>query len=579
MKTSLLALFSLLACPILQAQTYKDLTFVTYGTGALKLNIYLPSGTGPFPYVLNLFGGGYANGNRTSVTASQTNLVNHGIALVSCDYRLSGTAKWPAQEHDAKAALRWLRTNASTYQLDPNHVGLWGQSSGAGISSMVGTGAQVDSLTVNTVTQDTKGMTGPNLDAAETVQAVALWFPPTDFLQMQLYMDTHDATNSPESKVIGSLGIQAEPEKTTFANPMAHIRAQGGFPPFLIMHGTQDLTNVPFNQSELLHAGLLRAGANSTFCPQYGLGHGGTGWDTAPTSEVYAFFRRILKGETANLPTPAYTLSATSGAAPLSVTCNGSGSQAASGSLSAYQWSFGDNTGASGAGTTHIFSRPGNYPVTLCVVDSNYHTRSLTQWVTVTQPVTGTGSAPTVSLTKPSNSLVLMSPATVLMSATATATTGTIADVAFYIDGEWRGHDFPSSFTASGLPYTLGVGGLTAGTHTLTAVATDSRGVGTTSAPVTIEVLDDKPTFGWVEDAGSVYATLAYDHIPAATNRSHKIYGSGDLASWTELNTVVTHTAKTGGVVEHVVIRDTEARDSAKKRFLRMGTATVVPST
>jgi len=128
-----------------------------------------------------------------------------------------------------------------------------------------------------------------------------------------------------------------------------------------------------------------------------------------------------------------------------------------------------------------------------------------------------------------------------------------------------------------GFEYTLGIGGLTTGTHTLTAVATDSRGVSAPSAPVTLTVLDGAPTFGWVEDAGSVYASLAYDHVLAATNRSHKIYASGDLASWQELTTAVALATQSGGVVEHVVIRDSVARDNATQRFLRMGTATVVP--
>jgi acetyl esterase/lipase len=78
------------------------------------LDLYLPPGRGPFPVVLALHGGGFKGGDKrpASNLAGGDALLAAGYALASANYRLSGEAIWPAQIHDCKAAVRFLRAHA-----------------------------------------------------------------------------------------------------------------------------------------------------------------------------------------------------------------------------------------------------------------------------------------------------------------------------------------------------------------------------------------------------------------------------------------------------------------------------------
>src|SRR6266404_2746621 len=96
--------------------------YVPNGHERQKLDLYLPEKTdGLLPIVVWVHGGGWRQGNKDRCPAVP--LVTKGFAAVSINYRLSDHAKFPAQIEDCKAAIRWLRGNASKYRLDPNHIG------------------------------------------------------------------------------------------------------------------------------------------------------------------------------------------------------------------------------------------------------------------------------------------------------------------------------------------------------------------------------------------------------------------------------------------------------------------------
>src|SRR5207244_1871480 len=119
----------------------------------------------------SIHGGGWSAGDKFPTPAAR--LVAAGYAIASVEYRLTGEAKFPAQIHDCKAAIRWLRANAQKYNLDSAHIGVWGHSSGGHLVSLLGTSGDVKEL---------EGAEG-NLDQSSRVQAVVDFSGPADLLR------------------------------------------------------------------------------------------------------------------------------------------------------------------------------------------------------------------------------------------------------------------------------------------------------------------------------------------------------------------------------------------------------------
>jgi acetyl esterase/lipase len=213
-----------------------------------KLDIYLPEeGEGPFPVILSIHGGAFMGCDKADLQVTpMLEGLKRGYAVVAVNYRLSGEAQFPALVHDVKAAVRWLRANATQYRLNPNKIAAWGGSAGGYLSAMLGTSAGIAEL---------ENLDLGNPDQPCDVQAVVDWFGPTNFLKMddQLAASVlgpepgreHSSESSPESLLLGQK-ITEVPERVNAANPETYIRPNA--PPFLIQHGTKDAV-VPVQQS------------------------------------------------------------------------------------------------------------------------------------------------------------------------------------------------------------------------------------------------------------------------------------------------------------------------------------------
>src|SRR5207249_5627144 len=187
---------------------------------------------------------------------------------------------------DCKAAIRWLRANASKYNLDPDRIGVWGFSAGAHLAALLGTSGGVKEL---------EG-TGDNMSYSSRVQAVCVVSGVEDLLQ--LYRDATGplgAEMNPEIKpaleaLIGG-PIEENKTKAIAASPITYVSKDD--PPFLIIHGEKDF-GVPASQGELLAAALKAAGVETTLeiTPR---GHSvGLGSPTL-LPIVKAFFDKYLK--------------------------------------------------------------------------------------------------------------------------------------------------------------------------------------------------------------------------------------------------------------------------------------------
>ncbi len=270
----------------LEVQVDRNLIFATINRRNLVLDLYRPKEQGGIlPVVVWIFGGAFRIDNKVAQQHAATWLTQHGFAVAVISYRLSSEALFPAQVHDCKAAVRWLRANAAVYNLDKEHIGAWGPSSGGYLSTMLGVTGGVDAL---------EGDLGNNEESSR-VQAVVDFYGPSDFLKMDEARlpngQWHYPADSPESQLLGA-PIKEVPEKVKQSNPITYVN--GSAPPFLILHGTEDL-NVPVNQSEILFAALKTAGVNATFFELIGAGHGGLQFYTEESFTTRASWRPVIR--------------------------------------------------------------------------------------------------------------------------------------------------------------------------------------------------------------------------------------------------------------------------------------------
>lgn len=245
----------------------KDIPYVNNTNPRQALDLALPPSKSdkPLPVIAFIHGGAWRAGKKDGGLNRIADLVrSRKYAGISIGYRLSDEAKWPAQIHDCKAAIRWIRGNAKKYNLDPNRIAVYGTSAGGHLVAMLGVSGGVKEL---------EGTLGSHTNQSSRVTAVANYFGPSNLLTMGDFpskMD-HNAANSPESLLIGG-AIQENKEKANAASPLNYVTSDDA--PMLLVHGDADPL-VPFNQSEILDAALDRAGVHSVLLKVEGGGHGG----------------------------------------------------------------------------------------------------------------------------------------------------------------------------------------------------------------------------------------------------------------------------------------------------------------
>lgn len=234
---------------------YFDLAYETTSQDQ-KLDLWLPDepAVGPYPVIMYFHGGAFKVGaKRENQSEPVLRALEHRYAVADVEYRKSGEAIFPAMLLDAKAAVRFLRTHAGEYNLDPNRIAAWGASAGGWIVSMLGVTAGMEEFA---------DQNGANSDQSDAVQAVVDWCGPcgdfslmdSDFEKGIVSEQCHGAPDSAESAFMGA-PLAEIPERCRAAAPYTYAHAD--VPPILIVHGTADNT-VPMRQSQRFYDALVQ---------------------------------------------------------------------------------------------------------------------------------------------------------------------------------------------------------------------------------------------------------------------------------------------------------------------------------
>lgn len=286
------------AAPPQENATLRDITYCTAGDVALKMDIYLPTikAAEPAPTIVYVHGGSWLSGDKWEIGLAGEQLASAGYVVASVNYRLAPDYRWPAQIEDVKCAIRYLRANSSTYNLDPNRIGTWGSSAGGQLVSLLGLAGQNAGFDV-----------GQYMDQSSSVQAVVDMFGPTDLTAY----NPDDYAKGVGEKVFGIKPGQTS-DVLAKASPVTYVT--GGAPPFLILQGDKD-TLVPPGQSQELYDKLQAAGDQARLVMVKNAGHAfvPTGGDISPSigeikGIISAFFDTQLRNEQA-FPQTGKTLS------------------------------------------------------------------------------------------------------------------------------------------------------------------------------------------------------------------------------------------------------------------------------
>ncbi len=223
-----------------------------------------PPGHPIHPLVIWVHGGGWAGGSRANPPGQE--LVERGFAMASISYRFSDEAVFPAQIHDVKTAIRFLRANADRFGIDPDRIGIWGHSAGGHLASLAGMTGDLPELEGE----------GGSPGVSSSVQAVVPLSAPADFSGSRTDDPRYFGNDGAAQRMLdkpprGSATVdEAFLQRAALASPITHVRAE--VPPCLAIHGDVDSV-VPPGESRRLTESIIAAGGEATLLEAHGVGH------------------------------------------------------------------------------------------------------------------------------------------------------------------------------------------------------------------------------------------------------------------------------------------------------------------
>ena len=271
-----------------KAAVLENIVYTKAGTVELKLDLARPAGKeGLVPAVVLIHGGAWRAGNKSDMRSIANEFAKRGYVAVAPQYRFCPTETFPAQVHDVKAAVRWIKANAKTYQVDPERIGAMGFSAGGHLALMLGLTSPKDGL------EGAVAADSPD----SRVKAVVNYFGPSDLAAKDL-----PAVSKPLVKDFLGGTPEEKPEAAAKASPLSFVSADDA--PVLTFQGTKDPL-VPYSQAIKLADAMNVAGVAGRVELLIGAQHGWSGAELNRTiNETFEFFDRQLKAAPAAVKKP-----------------------------------------------------------------------------------------------------------------------------------------------------------------------------------------------------------------------------------------------------------------------------------
>lgn len=261
----------------------------------LRMTLLVPRNADPKPAILYVPGGGFTSAAHRKFIEMRLALAQAGFVVAAAEYRVVPDV-FPAPLEDGKAAVRYLRSHADEYGIDPDRIGVLGDSAGGWLAQML-------AMTGDTSEYDR----GDWLDTSSAVQAAVSLYGISDLRNIGAgFSDAvgrvHASTASTETLLVHGVAfgdfagatIDSDPAKALAASPIGHL--SGRKPPLLLMHGSADDLVSPV-QSEQMAAALRQHDDKVDYVVVNGAGHGDEPWfQPALIENVIAWFQeRLLK--------------------------------------------------------------------------------------------------------------------------------------------------------------------------------------------------------------------------------------------------------------------------------------------
>lgn len=256
--------------PLRGARSWTGLTHASVpGYRPLQLDVHVPEGLASPPVVLWVHGGGWAEGDRRHVPLQWGQqrmfqaILDAGMAVATCDYRLNEEARLPAAVHDVVAAVRYLRRYAAELGLDGDRVGLWGDSAGAhlaAVAGLAGSSPEPDPWVLGEIGVVADGAYASGGPERTDVRAVVWWYGLADLARERQLA----AWLWPEVEA------DARAELARRLSPVTYLRSDS--PPLLAMMGDAD-TVAPVTQAHALAEAAEAVGARCELVISPGSGH------------------------------------------------------------------------------------------------------------------------------------------------------------------------------------------------------------------------------------------------------------------------------------------------------------------